>query len=254
MNRIVKFAFVFFAALMLAGAPLRASADELIVSAAASLTDAFKDIEPAFEKAHPGVDLMMNFASSGALYRQIEQGAPADVYASANPKWMAKAVENNFVAKADVHVFAQNSLVLATPADNPAGVKTLDDLLGGKVKSIGIGAPKTVPAGQYAMEALTAKELYEKLQPKMVFAESVRQVLDYLSRGEVDCGFVYKTDAVKAGDKVRIIEEVPLKKPVTYPIAVLKEAKDSDMAKTFVDFILSKQGQALLEARGFKQP
>jgi molybdate transport system substrate-binding protein len=196
----------------------------------------------------------MNFASSGALYRQIEQGAPADVYASANPKWMIKAVDNNFVAKADVRVFAQNSLVLATPADNPTGVKTLQDLLGGKVKSIGIGAPKTVPAGQYAMEALTAKQIYKKLQPKMVFAESVRQVLDYLSRGEVDCGFVYKTDAVKAGDKVSIIEEIPLKKPVTYPIAVLKEAKNPKTAQAFVDFVLSKQGAALLEARGFKKP
>lgn len=231
-----------------------ARAQELIVSAAASLTDAFKDIEPAFEKAHPGVDVVMNFASSGALYRQIEQGAPADVFASANPKWMQKAIEGGFVVKGAEKVFAHNSLVLATPADNPAKVTGLSDLTGATVKSIGIGTPKTVPAGKYAQGALEAKGLYETLTPKMIFGESVRQVLDYLSRGEVDCGFVYGTDAVKAGDKVKIIAEIPLEKPVTYPIAVLKNAASPDLAKAFVDFILSPEGAAKLEARGFKKP
>jgi len=231
-----------------------AHASQLIVSAAASLTDAFSDIEPAFEKLHPGVDVVMNFASSGALYRQIEQGAPADVYASANPKWMKKAVTNNFVDQAAVAVFARNALVLATPADNPAKIKTLKDLTGKAVKTIGIGTPDTVPAGQYAKGALTAQDLYGELTPKMIFGESVRQVLDYLARGEVDCGFVYQTDAVKAGKRVLIIEEVPLEKPVTYPIAALKQATDSDMAKAFVEFVRSPAGVKLLEARGFKKP
>jgi len=237
---------------MAVAAPARAQ--ELIISAAASLTDAFKDIEPGFEAAHPGVDVVMNFAASGALFRQIEQGAPADVFASANPKWMAKAVEAGFVKSGDDVVFAQNSLVLATPADNPAGITGVSDLTGDKVKSIGIGTPKTVPAGQYTQEALTAQGLYETLTPKMIFGESVRQVLDYLSRGEVDCGFVYRTDAVKAGDKVKIIAEVPLKKPVSYPIAVLKSSASPDLAKAFVDYILSPEGASKLEARGFKKP
>ncbi|WP_419786665.1 molybdate ABC transporter substrate-binding protein [Pseudodesulfovibrio sp.] len=231
-----------------------ARAQELIVSAAASLTDAFKDIEPAFEKANPGVDVIMNFASSGALYRQIEQGAPSDVFASANPKWMKKAVDNGFVAKDADQVFAHNSLVLATPADNPAKIKGLDDLTGADVKSIGIGTPKTVPAGKYTQGALEAKGIYKSLTPKMIFGESVRQVLDYLARGEVDCGFVYGTDAVKAGDKVKIIAEIPLEKPVTYPIAVLKEASSPELAKKFVAFILSPEGASKLEARGFKKP
>ncbi len=177
------------------GATSQAQAQELIVSAAASLTDAFSDIEPAFEKAHPGVDVVMNFASSGALYRQIEQGAPADVYASANPKWMKKAVDKGFVIKGDDVIFARNSLVLSTPADNPSKIKGLADLTSASVKSIGIGTPETVPAGQYAKGALVAKKLYAVLTPKMIFGESVRQILDYLSRGEVDCGFVYRTDA-----------------------------------------------------------
>ncbi len=231
-----------------------ASAEELIVSAAASLTDAFSDIEPAFEAANPGVDVVMNFASSGALYRQIEQGAPADVYASANPKWMAKAVDSGFVTKDAVTVFAHNSLVLATPANNPSKVSGLKDLTGDKVKSIGIGTPKTVPAGKYAEKALTAAGLFETLKPKYIYAESVRQVLDYLARGEVDCGFVYGTDATKGGDAVLTIEEIPLKKPVTYPIAALKDAKQKKLAQAFVDFVVSAKGQELLQKRGFKKP
>lgn len=233
---------------------LPASAQDLYVSAAASLTDAFSDIEPAFEKAHPGVDVIMNFASSGALFKQIEQGAPGDVFASANPKWMTKAVEAGFADKSASQVFARNSLVLAVPADNPAGIKDLKDIQATGVKTIGIGTPETVPAGQYAKGALTAQNLYDSLQPKMIFGESVRQVLDYLARGEVDCGFVYRTDAVKAGDAVKIATEVPLEKPVTYPIAVLKNASDAELAKAFVDFVRSEEGIRMLEARGFTRP
>lgn len=230
-----------------------AQAQEIIVSAAASLTDAFKDVEPGFEKAHPGVDLIMNFAASGPLYKQIEQGAQVDVFASANPKWMAKAVEGGFVDQDAVHVFARNSLVLAVPAGNPAGVKGVADLAT-KAKTIGIGTPETVPAGQYTKGALTGMGLYEALVPKMIFGESVRQVLDYLSRGEVDCGFVYGTDAVKAGDKVIIIEEIPLEKPVSYPIGVLKHSANAEMAKAFVEYLQSEEGMKMLEGRGFKRP
>ncbi|QJT09582.1 molybdate ABC transporter substrate-binding protein [Oceanidesulfovibrio marinus] len=254
MKRVLNSLILSCACMVLVLAPLSAHAEELIVSAAASLTDAFTDIEPGFEKANPGVDVVMNFAASGALYRQIEQGAPADVFASANPKWMQKAVDNGFVDKANVVTFAQNALVLAVPADNPAGVKSLDDLKGDAVKSIGIGTPETVPAGQYAKSALTAQKLYTTLEPKMIFGESVRQVLDYLSRGEVDCGFVYKTDAVKAGDAVAIVAEIPLEKPVSYPIAVLKNSTNSKMAQAFVDYVQSEEGMTLLEARGFKRP
>lgn len=254
MKRLYVTTLVLCLFLLTAGGFAEAQAEELIVSAAASLTDAFSDIEPAFEKANPGVDVVMNFASSGALYRQIEQGAPADVYASANPKWMKKAVDKGFVRKGDDVVFARNSLVLATPADNPVKVGSVADLTGPSVKSIGIGTPETVPAGQYAKGALVAKKLYDTLTPKMIFGESVRQVLDYLARDEVDCGFVYRTDAVKAGAAVRIIEEVPLEKPVTYPIAVLKEASNPALAKAFVDFVGSEQGVSLLQGRGFKKP
>ncbi|WP_029893316.1 molybdate ABC transporter substrate-binding protein [Desulfohalovibrio reitneri] len=233
--------------------PALSSAGELIVSAAASLTDAFSDIEPAFEEANPDVDVIMNFASSGSLYHQIEQGAPADVYASANPRWMDRAVANGFADTAAVRIFARNALVLAVPAGNPAGVAGMEDLTDNRVAMIGIGTPQTVPAGQYAKSALTAAGLYETLRGKYIFGESVRQVLDYLARGEVDCGFVYRTDAVNAGDSVHILAEIPLENPVTYPIAVLF-GTTKPAAERFVDFVTSERGTELLEARGFKRP
>ncbi|MBC16928.1 MAG: molybdate ABC transporter substrate-binding protein [Desulfovibrio sp.] len=245
---------ILIALTMVTAVPATSHARELIVSAAASLTDAFSDIEPAFEAQHPGVNVIMNFASSGALYRQIQQGAPVDVYASANPKWMKKAVSKGFADESAVVVFARNSLVLATPKDNPANVTSVDDLKENGVQSIGIGTPETVPAGQYAKEALDTMKLYDALTTKMIYAESVRQVLDYLSRGEVDCGFVYRTDAVKADDTVSIITEIPLKAPVSYPIASLKNAEESKLAEDFVAFVQSEAGIKLLEGRGFKKP
>lgn len=227
---------------------------ELTISAAASLTDAFNDVKAGFEADNPGVNLTMNYASSGALYRQIEQGAVVDVYASANPKWMNKAEEKKFAVPGTRHNFARNSLVLVTPADNPAGISGVSDLTGDKVGRISIGTPETVPAGQYAKGALVKMGLYDTLSSKYIFAESVRHVLDYVRRGEVDAGFIYGTDAVKGGDKVKIVQEIELEKPVTYPIAIMETCKDRALADKFLAFLASPKGMKLLEGRGFKQP
>jgi len=240
-----------FAVLCLALCAQPVTAAELVVSAAASLTDAFKDIEPGFEAKHPGVDVVFNFAASGPLFQQIEQGAPVDVFASADLKWMGKAVDAGFVAKDAPKVFAANDLVLCAPKGNRVGVKALDDLKGEAVKTIGIGTPETVPAGAYAKKAMTKAGMFDALSPKFIFAESVRQVLDYLARGEVDAGFVYKTDAVKAGDPVEIVAVVPLDDPVVYPLAALAKSANAETAKAFVDYVLGAEGQALLAKRGF---
>lgn len=238
----------------LAAAPMQVLAAELTVSAAASLTDAFNDAKAAFEAANPGVTLVMNYASSGALYRQIAQGAPVDVYASANPKWMSKAEDEGFIAPHTRRDFAANALVLVTPSADPARVGSHNDLTADRVTRIAIGTPETVPAGQYAKGSLTNLGLYETLMPKYIFAAHVRQVLDYVKRDEVDAGFIYKTDAIKGGQAVRIVQEMPLEKPVTYPIAVLKESTDKDLAQRFLGFLASDEGMAILQARGFKRP
>jgi molybdate transport system substrate-binding protein len=227
---------------------------ELVVSAAASLTDAFNAIAPAFAAINPGVEVRMNFAASGALYRQIEQGAPVDVYAAANPKWMERAVTGGFVARTEVTIFARNALVLAVPEDNPAALAAVSDLTAGRVRRLGIGTPATVPAGQYAQAALTRTHLLEDLKPKFIYCESVRQVLDYLVRGEVDGGFIYQTDAARGGERVRVVAQMPLDDPIAYPIAVLNESKAPELARSFVAFVTSEEGLTLLAASGFRRP
>jgi molybdate transport system substrate-binding protein len=246
-----KLFFVLFALLLSVST---ASAKALTVSAAASLTHAFNDVKAAFEADNPGVTVYMNYASSGALYRQIVQGAPSDVYASANPKWMNKAEEDGFTVPGTRRNFTQNALVLITPADNPAGIASVNDLTKDNVTRVGVGTPETVPAGQYAKGSLEGMGLYEKLASKYVFGETVIQVLDYTRRGEVDAAFVYATDAIKGGDQIKIIQDMPLKKPVTYPVVILKTTTDQDLSQRFLDFLASPRGLSLLEARGFRKP
>lgn len=230
-----------------------AAAADLIVSAAASLTDAMNDLKPVYEKAHPGQTLVFNFAASGPLLQQMEQGAPVDVFCSADQKTMDDAAAKKLINPATRVNFAQNALVIATPAGAPA-VKSMEALGGPKVKRIGIGTPESVPAGRYAKAALTKAGMWDALSAKYIQAESVRQVLDYLVRGEVDAGFVYATDAKKGGDKVAITAEIPLEKPVSYPVAVTANSAHAKDAQEFVNFLLSPAGQKALAARGFKAP
>jgi molybdate transport system substrate-binding protein len=230
---------------------------ELTVSAAASLTESLNEIKILFEQARPGTVLVMNYAASGPLLAQIRQGAPVDVFASANQKFMNQAADANLVVPSTRRDIAANDLVLAVPADNPAAVKTLDDLKSGQVKRIGVGTPESVPAGQYAKTALTKAGLWDPLSPKLIFGESVRQVLDYLRRGEVEAGFVYATDARQAGAAVAVAAVVPadlLGEPVTYPVAVVAASTRKDLAAQFVEFLTTDQAKAVLKAKGFRIP
>lgn len=233
--------------------PALAAAADLTVSAAASLTDAFKVIKADFEKANPGTTVITNFAASGPLLRQIENGAPVDVFASADEKTMDQAAAKNLINPATRHDFVKNALVLIQPADSKVSVKTINDLGQISVKRIALGNPETVPAGRYTREALTSAKLWEAVQAKLVPGESVRQTLDYITRGEVDAGFVFATDAKIAGAKVKFVTEVPTTTPVTYPIAVVAASRNPK-AKAFVDYVLSPAGQKTLQEYGFKKP
>jgi len=240
-------------ALVLAMAvPARAA--DLTISAAASLTDAFNEIKTAFAKDHPGVNVVFNFAASGALLSQIEKGAPVDIFASADQKTMDMAAEKKLVDTATRVNFVQNALVLAVPAGNPAKIKDVAGLKAASIKRVAIGNPDSVPVGRYTKAALTKAGDWDALAPKCIMAESVRQVLDYLARGEVDAGFVYSTDAKQGGDKVAIVTEVPVETPVSYPIAVLTSSADKKDAAAFVAFVTSPKGQEILAKYGFKKP
>lgn len=240
-------------ALALFLAPAQLFAADLTVSAAASLTEAFKVIKTKFEKANPGVTVVTNFAASGPLLRQIESGAPVDVFASADQKTMNQAAQKNLIVPATRIDFVQNALVLIEPANAKAGLAGMAQLTQPGVKRIAIGNPETVPAGRYAKESLTAAKLWEAVTPKLVLGESVRQTLDYVARGEADAGFVFATDAKVAGAKVRVVAEAPTSTPVRYPIAVVAASKNPK-AKAFVDFVAGPEGQKVLQEFGFKKP
>jgi molybdate transport system substrate-binding protein len=229
-----------------------ALAGDLVVSAAASLTNAFQEMKVPFEKANPGTTLVFNFAASGPLLQQMQQGAPVDVFASADQETMDKAGE--LVDATSRANFAGNALVLIVPAEGGLPLTAPDELKGEQINLVAIGNPDSVPAGRYAKGALQALGLFDVLTPKFVMAESVRQALDYVARGEVQAGFVYATDAVLRADKVRVAEEVAGHKPISYPIAVLKESKNKDMGQKFIDFVMGEEGQAILAQFGFKKP
>jgi molybdate transport system substrate-binding protein len=234
--------------------PLAASAQQLTVSAAASLTDAFKELAPKFEAATPGATLRFNFAASGALLQQIAQGAPVDVFASADQETLDRAAAQQFIDPDTRRNFASNSLVLIEPAKDGPNLKTLQDLSGAAVKRIAIGKVETVPVGRYTQQALESARLWQVLQPKFVQGDSVRQVLDYVSRGEVEAGFVYRTDAAIMGDKVHIVLTATGHAPVSYPVAVVSESRQKALAKDFVAFLASDAAQQVLAKYGFGKP
>ncbi len=233
---------------------LPAQAAEITVSAAASLTNAFTEVKEAFEKNNPGAKVVTNFAASNPLLKQIETGAPVDVFAAADQATMDKAAAQNFLLQGSRKNFAANALVLVAPAAGDMSLKKVEDLAQAKYDKIAIGNPDSVPAGRYAKEVLQMKNLWNVMQPKLIMGESVRQVLDYVSRGEVRAGFVYATDAKQAGGKIKTVETLQGKTPVLYPIAVLEGSKNKKEAQKFVDFVLSPAGQDILAKYGFSKP
>lgn len=234
--------------------PLLASAQQLTVSAAASLTDAFKEMGARFEATRPGATLRFNFAASGVLLQQIAQGAPVDVFASADQETMNRAAEQKLIAAGTRRDFAANSLVLIMPAQGGATLDALADLARPEVKRIAVGKLASVPVGRYTQQALESVQLWTPLQAKLVFADNVRQVLDYVSRGEVDAGFVYRTDAELAKGKVGIALTVGGHAPVTYPAAVVADSRQPALARDFVAYLAGADAQAVLAKYGFGKP
>ena len=234
--------------------PFAAAAQQITVSAAASLTDAFKEIGPKFEAAKAGSTVRFNFAASGVLLQQIGQGAPVDVFASADQETMNRGNDQKLIDTATRKDFVTNSLVLVEPAQGAVGLKSLQDLSGASVKKIAVGKTATVPVGRYTKQVLDNAKLWTVLEPKFVQADRVRQVLDYVSRGEVEAGFVYRTDAAVAGDKVKVAFTPTGHTPVTYPIAVVAESKQKALAGDFIAFLSTPAAQEVLARYGFGKP
>lgn len=242
-------------ALLLVCGATPALAADLTVSAAASLTNAFRELAPLFEAKYPGTKVLLNFGASEALLQQIAKGAPADVFASADQETVDRAQQRNMLVAGSRHDFVSNSLVLIVPSDSRLNVRNLADLTSPEVRRVAIGNPAGVPAGRYAKGALEAAKLWPQVEAKSVNATSVRQALDYVARGEVDAGFVYATDAALFKDRVRTVATIPTEVPVRYPVAVVAGGPNPEAAARFVDYLRSDAGaQAVLAKFGFGRP
>lgn len=242
------------AALTLAAAPLITQAQQITVSAAASLTQAFRDIAARFEAAHPGVTVRLNLAASGVLLQQIAHGAPVDLFASADQETMDRGIAQHLLDAATRRDFAANALVVVAPTGSPVALTRTADLALPAVRRIALGKPATVPAGRYARQMLERDAVWSQVEPRLVFADSVRQVLDYVARGEVEAGFVYRTDALLMSDKVAIRFTATGHAPVTYPLAVVTGSRQAALARDFAAFVLGAQAQAILARHGFGRP
>jgi molybdate transport system substrate-binding protein len=223
-------------------------AGQVNLSAAASLKDALNEMTAAYAKSHPGVSFQKNYAASGALAGQIEQGAPADLFISANVKWIDYLKEKSLVDAPSVRTFAFNDLVFA--GTTRLKIKSMNDLT--KLGKIGIGSPKSVPAGEYAMQAIVKSGLEQALAGKLIMAKDVRESLMYAELGEVDGSFVYRTDALMA-QKAKILFFVPanLYPEVVYPIALTTSGAKNADAKSFFAWLKGKQATAILKKYGF---
>lgn len=256
----------FFAALTLLGQMLLVSApvqaEEIIVSAAASLTNAMGVVKQKFEAAHPGIAVITNYGAAGALLRQMESGAPVDVFASADQKFMDEAAAKGLIDPATRRDFARNVMVLVVPANPASGTRpapaSLRDLAAPGVRRIALGNPDTTPLGRDARSLLTEAGLWPLVKDKIIYGETVRQVLDYAVRGEVDAAFVFATDAMQvgagqAGGKVRVAAQVAGAQPFLYPVAATTAGK-KPAARAFVEYLCGPDGQATLRAFGFLKP
>jgi molybdate transport system substrate-binding protein len=232
----------------------------LNVFAAASLQDVFTEMGKNFEAANPGAKVAFNFAGSQQLAQQIGQGAPADVFASANKAQMAVAIKSGRVVSGTEHVFVRNRLVVIVPKDNPGKVEKLQDLANPGLKLV--LAAKEVPVGQYTLDFLT-KTLTDTnfgaayqgavLKNVVSYEDNVRSVLSKVVLGEADAGVVYTTDVTQdAAPKVTSID-IPdtLNTVASYPIAALQDSKQADLAGKFVTYVLSDEGQKILASYGF---
>ena len=211
---------------------------ELMISAAASLTDCLQELAAIYEGDNPGLKITFNFGASGSLQQQIEQGAPADIFFSAGKKQMAALQEKGLMEEGTVQDVLENRVVLIVPA-GAEKLASFEDLAGEGIGQIGVGEPESVPVGQYTAEAFESLGLSEKLAGKLVYAKDVREVLSWVETGNVDAGIVYETDAGISGDKVQICCAAPegSHKPVIYPIGLVKDGRAKAEAQGFLDFL-----------------
>ena len=225
----------------------------ILVAAAASLKNAYEDeLIPMFEEQYPGVTVEGTYDSSGKLQTQIEEGLEADVFMSAATKQMKALDEEGMIASDTIVNLLENKIVLIVPTGSDSKIDSFEKI--GDAASIALGDPESVPAGQYAKEALTNLNVWDSIQDKVSFGTNVTEVLNQVAAASADAGIVYATDAASKADQVTVVAEAPegsLEKKVIYPVAVVKATAHEDAAKAFVDFLQTPEAIAVFESYGF---
>lgn len=225
----------------------------ILVAAAASLKNAYEDeLIPMFEEQYPGVTVEGTYDSSGKLQTQIEEGLEADVFMSAATKQMKALNEEGMIASDTIVNLLENKIVLIVPTGSDSKIDSFEKI--GDAASIALGDPESVPAGQYAKEALTNLNVWDSIQDKVSFGTNVTEVLNQVAAASADAGIVYATDAASKADQVTVVAEAPegsLEKKVIYPVAVVKATAHEDAAKAFVEFLQTSEAIAVFESYGF---
>ncbi|MBF2029573.1 MAG: molybdate ABC transporter substrate-binding protein [Oscillatoriales cyanobacterium C42_A2020_001] len=232
--------------------PANAQSPTLLIAAAASLQEALEELDPIFERANSGVTVNYNFAASGPLQQQIQQGAPVDVFISAATPQMNTLQNENLILTDTRRNLLTNDLVLIVPRNSALGLTSFRQLTNSNVRRISVGEPRSVPAGRYAEELLTNLGILKQLRSKFVYGNSVRNVLGSVESGNADAGIVYVTDA-KISDRVRRVATAPdnLHSPIVYPIAVIRASRHQQTARAYAQFLQSKQAQTVFRRYGF---
>lgn len=250
-GRRIKIATLLLASALLSFLPATARADEMLVSAAASLTDVLKEIGKNYQtKSKHKIRLALG--PSNFLARQIDEGAPADMFFSADVAQMDLLEKNRRLEPGTRKNLLSNQLVIVVPADSKLAIASPKDLLKPDVKKIALADPAAVPAGVYTSKYLTGERLWKELKPKIVPVLDVRATVASVESANVEAGFVYKTDAA-ISNKVKVVYEVPLDKgpKIIYPIAIIRDSKKKDAARDFINFLLSPAGKAIFTKFGF---
>lgn len=225
---------------------------DVIVFAAASMTEALEELKAEFEKENPNLNLTFNFDSSGTLKTQIDSGADCDVFVSAAQKQMDELEKKDKIDKDARFDLLENEVTLAVAKGNEKGIKDFKDLEKRDVEKIALGN-SDVPVGQYSEEILKNLGIWDKIQDKVTFGSNVKEVTSWVSEKAADCGIVYKTDAKTAGlETVAVADDSMLENKVVYPAALLKNSKNPKEGKKYLEFLKGEKASEILDKYGFK--
>ncbi|MGG3870630.1 molybdate ABC transporter substrate-binding protein [Brevibacillus laterosporus] len=225
---------------------------EIFVSAAASMTDVLQDVKKEYETKHPEITLTYNFGGSGKLAKQIEQGAPSDLFISASSKDMKTLKDKSLIIEDSQTELVTNEMVLIAPKESTISIDSFEKITPETGKQFAIGEPSSVPVGRYTEEALTKLGLWEKMKPNMVYAKDVRQVLTYVESGNAELGVVYKSDALTS-DKIKILATAKQDwhSPIVYPASLVKATQHQKETQEFLTFLTTDFSKAAFEKYGF---